>query len=190
MNWILHLLTDGLLALSCTTRESATEDEVVIEDNPELIRLYEEDQGDRESSNIDWEYLLPRDSLRRQRVYELLDAGLVRTSADYQNAAMIFQHGNDTIASGMAIKLMRKAIELDSTTNKWLLAAAIDRDLMRRGEPQIYGTQFTKVDDGPWQLYDIDTTQISDAERVAFGVGTLAEQREKAQILNQREKSK
>ena len=44
------------------------------------------------------------------------------------------------------------AIELDSTKNKWLLAASIDRELMSRNKPQIYGTQYTKMrEDQPLQ---------------------------------------
>lgn len=58
----------------------------------------------------------------------------IKTATDHYNAAMIFQHGGDTIASTIAIDQMRKAIELDSTMNKWLLAAVIDRDLMRRNK--------------------------------------------------------
>ncbi len=40
---------------------------------------------------------------------------------------------------------MRKSIELDSTAIKWLLAAAIDRELLSRGKPQICGTQSWKL---------------------------------------------
>ena len=43
---------------------------------------------------------------------------------------MIFQHGADSSAFGMAVKHMRKAIKKDTTLNKWLLTAAIDRDLL------------------------------------------------------------
>jgi hypothetical protein len=39
---------------------------------------------------------------------------------------------------------MKKAIELDPTINKWLLAAAIDRDLMSRSKSQIYGPNMLK----------------------------------------------
>jgi tetratricopeptide (TPR) repeat protein len=97
---------------------------------------------------------------------------------------MIFQHGEDSTAYGMAVKLMRKSIELDPTANKWLLAAAIDRYLLSKDEPQIYGTQYRKLDDGPWRLGDIDTTVISDEERMEYGVETLDQQREKVKRMN------
>lgn len=155
-------------------------------DNEELQAIYKADQSDRRG-NIDWEKVARRDSLRRVRVYELLDSGMVITSNDYAAAAMVFQHGGDTLSSGMAVKLMRKAVELDSTRSKWLLAAAIDRDLMRRGKPQIYGTQYRRMGaDEPWERYQIDTTQVTDEERQEYGVRTLAQQRERVIMMNKK----
>jgi len=154
-------------------------------DNQELIKIYKNDQAERKSDNIDWVILSKKDSLREVRIYQLLDSNKVQTSLDYHNAAMIFQHGRDSSAYGMAVKLMRKSIELDSTANKWLLAAAIDRYLLSKDEPQIYGTQYQRYGkDEPWQLGSMDTTKISDAERIEYGVETLAEQKEKVKRMN------
>ncbi|MFA5298037.1 MAG: hypothetical protein WC389_07495 [Lutibacter sp.] len=111
-------------------------------DNSDLQKMYNEDQGSRMVKDIDWTVLSKQDKERESCVYELIKSGQIVTGKDYYNSAMIFQHGNDTLASSMAVKQMRKAIELDTTINKWLLAAAIDRDLMRRQKPQIYGTQY------------------------------------------------
>src|SRR5690242_2709438 len=108
--------------------------------NAELQKMYDEDQRARSVSNINWMVLAKQDSLREVRVYEMIKDGNVVTAMDYYNTAMIFQHGRDTVASHMAVVQMQKAIELDTTINRWLLAAAIDRDLMRRNKPQIYGT--------------------------------------------------
>jgi tetratricopeptide (TPR) repeat protein len=159
-------------------------------DNQELIEIYRNDQADRQTDNIDWKIVSKRDSLREVRIYQLLDSNKVNTSKDYHNAAMIFQHGGDSTAYGMAVKLMRKSIELDSTANKWLLAAAIDRYLLSKDEPQIYGTQYQKFGkDEPWQLGKMDTTKISDAERIEYGVETLAQQREKVKRMNRKKLS-
>ncbi len=159
-------------------------------DNLELMEIYEADQADRQTDNIDWSVVSKRDSLREVRIYQLLDSNQVRTSKDYHNAAMIFQHGGDSTAYGMAVKLMRKSIELDSTANKWLLAAAIDRYLLSKDEPQIYGTQYQKFgEDEPWQLGKMDTTKISDAERIEYGVETLAAQRERVKQMNSKKLS-
>ena len=157
-------------------------------DNTELQKMYNEDQSSRKVKDIDWTILLREDSLRRVRVYELIKEGKIITGKDYYNSAMIFLHANDTIASGMAIKQMKKAIELDSTINKRLLAAAIDRDLMRREKPQIYGTQYLQFivngNKSKLERYKIDTTQVSDRERKQYNVETLAEQKIKERNMN------
>jgi tetratricopeptide (TPR) repeat protein len=158
--------------------------QVTQKDNEELREIYRADQSERSTHNIDWKMMHKNDSVRMARVYELLRTDNVRTGQDHYHAAMVFQHGSDTVASAMAVRMMRKAIELDTTVSKWLLAAAIDRDLMRRNQPQIYGTQYYKAGDGPWQRYRIDSTKVSDAERKEFGVESLAEQKRKERMLN------
>ncbi len=177
----------GLIAFSCN-QKSKKESEVIL-DNEELVEIYKADQADRQTQQIDWNIVSKRDSLREVRIYELLDSNKVRTSLDYHNAAMIFQHGGDSVAYGMAVKLMKKSIELDSTANKWLLAAAIDRYLLSKGEPQIYGTQYWRMKDQPWELREIDTTKITDAKRIEYGVETLAQQREKVKRMNKKKLS-
>lgn len=155
-------------------------------DNEELQKMYNEDQQARMSGNINWVELNKKDSLRQIRADELMKEGKIVTGKDYYNAAMIFQHGDDTIASGKAVTYMRKALQLDSSVNRWLLAAAIDRDLMRKGRPQIYGTQYisNKSTGGKMRLYQIDTTKVSDAERIYYRVETLAQQKAKERSFN------
>lgn len=156
-------------------------------DNQELVQLYKEDQGDRKVANIDWSVVSERDENRRKRILTMLDEGLVKTSNDYANAAMIFQHGGDTESYQMAVDLMKKAVELNPQRNKWLLAAATDRLLMSKGEPQIYGTQFRRESrDEPWALYDMDPSKITDEERKEFGVGTLEEQKMRVIMMNKK----
>ena len=186
MDKIIFLLVT-LLLLSCQPNASQDTDTETVLDNEELKEIYKADQADRQSPDIDWSVIAERDEQRQQRVNELLDSNLVITSNDYANAAMVFQHGGDTIASAMAVKLMRKAVELDPNRRKWLLAAAIDRDLMRRGAPQIYGTQYTRNGpDEPWIIYELDTTKVSDEERIEYGVETLAEQKERLKMMNKK----
>jgi tetratricopeptide (TPR) repeat protein len=178
----LTLLSLGILAIAYSQDK--------IKDNQELIEIYKNDQADRQTDEIDWKIVSKRDSLRELRIYQLLDSNQVHTSKDFHNAAMIFQHGVDSTAYGMAVKLMRKSIELDSTANKWLLAAAIDRYLLSKDEPQIYGTQYKKFGkDEPWQLGKMDTTKISDAERIEYGVETLAQQKERVKQMNRKKLS-
>ncbi len=170
----------SFLVLSCLAAYAQTQN------NAELQKMYDEDQRSRMVSNIDWKVLSEQDRMREKRVYELIAEGKVVTGKDHYNTAMIFQHGTDTVASRMAVTHMRKALALDPTINKWLLAAAVDRDLMRRGQPQIYGTQYTKdqTTGGKWKRYTIDSTKVTDEERQSYGVETLAGQRIKEHNLN------
>lgn len=174
------------ISFSCSSPDKSTTQTRQDTDNEELTAMHKADQNDRQGI-IDWSVVSVRDSDRLARVNQMIEDDLIKTGKDHYHAAMIFQHGSDTIASEMAVKLMEKAIQLDSTVNKWLLAAAIDRDLMRRELPQIYGTQYVKSGEyEPWKRYTIDTTQVTDAERMAYRVETLAEQRLKEIRMNQK----
>ncbi len=188
---ILLLIMILTFAVSCNNpnqppRVNSSEGSDIKADNKELRILFKEDQKDRtpESGEINWEVVLVRDSVRLNRTFEIVENQQLQTPNDYYHAATIFQHGYDTIASRMAVEMMQKAIELDSTINKWLLAAAIDRDLQRRGEPQVFGIQFTKNEEGKWVLYDIDTTKIDDKTRKEYGVSSLSELRMQAERMN------
>lgn len=156
------------------------------QDNIKLQEMYDADQSSRKLEKIDWSILHKEDEERREKVFEMIKRGEIVTAKDYYNSAMIFQHGNDTIASSMAVKHMKKAVELDPTIDKWLLAAAIDRDLMRKDEPQIFGTQFIQNNEtnGKFVRYKIDTTKVSDEERIKYNVETLKQQKIKEQLLN------
>lgn len=161
----------------------------VAADNPELQALYQQDQADRSADSIDWAVVGPRDSLRRERVLELLGSKQLRTSEDYRHAAMIFQHGSDTTAARLAHDLAKEAVVLDSTNGeaKWLLAASWDRYQMRLGKPQWYGTQYVRNGQNSWRLYDIDTTAVSDQERQRLGAPTLAEVRARLEESNRQD---
>ena len=70
-------------------------------DNPELAKLYEEDQADRSPDAgrpIDPTVLIPRDRKRQTRVRSLYEAGEPRTGKDYHRAAMV--HGDTARISG------------------------------------------------------------------------------------------
>jgi len=156
--------------------------------NQELQQMANDDQASRNVADIDWEKLNKQDSLRRIRVQELIKSGKVVTGTDHLNAGIIFQHGNDTVASALAVKSFKTALQLDDSLNKWWYPAAVDRDLMRRKQPQIYGTQFIKdhTTGEKWQRYTIDTTKVTDEERRYYGVETLAEQELKERLMNQK----
>lgn len=170
---------------SCKNEKNQeTETHIFESDNAELISIYISDQTDRNSHDINWDEVSKRDSLRRIRVNEILESNGIITARDFKNAAMVFLHGNDSSDYGKAVRFMKKAIELDSTINKWLFAAASDRYLLSIGEPQIYGTQYIKMGDEPWKIALIDTSKITDAERIEYGVETLNQQIQKVILMN------
>ncbi len=174
----LRLIPLAFLSLACRQQEIETPESISTKQthNAELAQLYEQDQTQRKAANIDWNTLAKEDQKRRQRVEEMLNAKALSTSRDFFHAAMIFQHGTDSIAYKKAHELAQRAVELDSSnaTARWLTAATLDRYLLSLGKAQHYGTQYLMLD-GVTYLQHIDTTQVSDSERKRKGVPTLRE---------------
>jgi hypothetical protein len=135
--------------------------------------------------DIDWAKVSAQDAARRVQVLDLIREGSVRTAEDYCNAALIFQHGDkvDEIRLAYSLATTSRALDPASKRCKWLSAAAWDRLLMRLNRPQWYGTQFTKSQDGKWELYLVDETAVSDSDRAELGVPSIAESRTRAEKL-------
>src|SRR5690554_6466948 len=186
------LIIMSLTVVCCKKSNNSAPNDTVLNkvttDNLELINMYSDDQSERRKAidgELEWKIVGENDRRRESRVLEMVDSNLLKTSNDYKKAAMIFHHGVDTTSSFMTIKMMKRAVELDPNINKWLLAAGIDRHLIKKGEPQIYGTQYVQDSpDAPIYLDKIDTTKVTDQERIEYGVETLAEQKLKEKRLN------
>ena len=167
-----------LVAVGCSSPQGDSTSTASSErpDNAELTEMYRQDQAARMAGEIDWDTLVVEDRERRHRVQEMLDAGSIVTANDHFHAAMIFQHGADSTAYRKAYDLAQRSVELDSTNGvaQWLTAAAWDRYLISKGEPQWYGTQSLTLG-GTTYLRQIDTTRVTDTERRRLGVGTLGE---------------
>ncbi len=162
--------------------------------NKELAQIAKADQDDRTkywAGTLMESELLKNDIIRLKQVKNLLKSGKIISAQDHRNAAIVFQHGKneknerELEASELAVEMMQKAIELDPKSDKWLLAAAIDRNLMIKNEPQIYGTQYIRKDENaPWEFYKFDGSKISDEERKIYRVATIQEQKEKLVRMN------
>ena len=174
-----------LIVAFASCKKDIVKEKNIVKDNIELKEIYKQDQNERKSDNIDFGKLYVNDSLRRIKIDHLIKQGKINTGKDYARASMVYQHGKDSTDFGKAVKFMKIAIEKDSTISKWLYAAATDRYLLSIGKPQIYGTQYGKIGDKPWKLDPIDTTKISDAERIKLGVRTFAQQREQVKLMNE-----
>ena len=155
--------------------------------NPELEKLYNEDQADRasEMGKTDWSVVAKRDEARRKRVLEIVAQGGAKEAPDYVHAAMVLQHGQPPDDYKLAHEWCLKAVELDPEYPgaRWLAAAAQDRYLMNLGKPQLYGTQFKKDQNGPWYLWQVDPA-VTDEERVKWDVPPLARARARVEALN------
>lgn len=162
---------------------------VAVADNEELKAMFEADQGERltEDGKINWAVVAKNDTQRQARVLELESAGLIRTGNDHFHAAMIFQHGSTPEDYERAHEHAKKGVELGSShpVAKWLIAATWDRWQMSRKLPQWYGTQYVRtLPDGPLRLYTIDETAVTDDDRRALGVPTLAEAKQRLAEMN------
>lgn len=135
-------------------------------------------------AKIDWSVITPRDQQRQHRTQQIFQAGQAKTAADYYHGAMIFQHGKTVDDFATAHRLALRAAELDPSNSeaKWLAAATLERELMTRGKPQRYATQFKRVD-GRGVLYNVDES-VSDEERARWGVPSLAEAKQAVERLN------
>jgi len=168
------------------TQAQAKQDAYLKTLNTELYQLFKEDQGDRVGGDAkkDWKEVEARDTRRRERVTRILEAGGAKVSDDYFHAAMVFQHGPKAEDAQQAHQLALKAAELDPENKiaRWLAAASRDRELMRQGKPQLYGTQFT-MENGKWVLYQVDPS-VTDAEREKWNVPPLDEAKKRAEMMN------
>lgn len=159
---------------------------VTDKDNPELARLYQEDQADRVSKDgkpIDWKVVEPRDKMREKRVKELYANNQLRTGADYYHAAMVLQHAGAPEDYLLAHEFCVVSISKGDERAKWLAAASEDRFLMGIDRPQRFATQFRSVGSSPMRLYQTDDV-VTDELRRALNVPTLAQAKERETRMN------
>lgn len=149
--------------------------------------LFRADQAAREGpiSKIDWTQLVPQDRARRLEVVKLVQAHRLYTGEDFIGAAFIFQHGNCPAHYQLTRQLAQQAMRLGTPGANWIYAASTDRWLRALNKPQKYGTQYLCISrngttEGELQPYDPATT---DAERIKYGVPTLAEALERAETI-------
>jgi len=159
------------------------------DDNPELARIYAEDQSDRrDAEKIGWEKVSARDALRLARTKALYRANALKTGGDYYHAAMILQHSHEAEDYLLAHELCIVAIGNGEERAKWLAAATEDRFLMDIGRPQRFGTQYRPEppgSDGPIRLYKVDDG-VTDGLRREFKAPSLADARAKEAMFNKR----
>ena len=185
----LHVLV-ALALITCSKPPTQAQREAA------LRQLHEADQAERSGpiESVDMAVLNQSDSVRRDSLRALVRAGVLVSAKSYYYAAMLMQHGIDSVAYLQAHEWARYSEGLDSTRIdvRWLVAASRDRYEMSRGQPQWYGTQSTRADSGRGALilYNLDRTRVTDRERKYRGVGTLSELCERLDAINRRLKLK
>ncbi|MDG5489713.1 hypothetical protein NYR55_13900 [Sphingomonas sp. BGYR3] len=156
--------------------------------NPEMAAIFEADQAARRfkaGQNVDWAALAIADRERRHRVQQLLDSGELRSGQDFHYAAFVFQHGDQATDYLKAHALAVIAVARGESQAVWIAAATLDRYLQNIGQPQIYGTQFSKRGDS-WTQEPYQRDVLSDALRRASRVPDLAGQQKQLENYEQR----
>ena len=158
-------------------------------DNPELARMYAEDQSDRrDAEKIGWEKISERDTARLTRTKAIYRGDGLTTGGDYFHAAMILQHSHQPEDYLLAHELCVVAIGRGAERAKWLAAATEDRFLMTIDRPQRFGTQYRPDppgSNGPIRLYKVDDG-VTDGLRREFKAPSLADARAKEATFNKK----
>jgi len=140
--------------------------------------IFDADQEERAkpSSAIDPALMARKDAERRTATRNLIASGALHSGQDFENAAFVFQHGDQPEDYLLAHTLAIIAITKGKSSATWISAATLDRYLQNIGQKQIYGTQFR------WNT-NKETTQepyqrdlISDTLRRQMGVPGLETQ--------------
>lgn len=147
-----------------------------IKNNPRLVVLYEEDQNDRKgfpNTKLSYEKINERDEFRRQEILALLGNAKIRTAQDHFYAAVIFHHGQTNDHYRTATSFAWIAATLDPTNKNylWLTASTWDRMMLAREQPQWYGAQEKRDDNGKQiGFHTINETAATDEERIRYQV--------------------
>lgn len=187
-----RLLATAGIIMTLATPAFAQEATTEVSDNPEMAAILAADQavrqdlqavlaGGREGAIR----MMAEDAARREQVQALLDAGALRTAADFYSAALVYQHGDTAQDYLMAHTLAVAALGEGSTRSPWLAAATLDRYLQKIGQPQIYGTQTMMRRGEPPTYEPFDHVLIPDSIRTVLGVSTSTaeEARQAAQAV-------
>lgn len=154
-----------------------------------LARMYEqlqEDSADADASTEHDATLTRRQAARIDNVRKIVADKKLATAADHLQAAVILVHTDVVADLVLSHELALKAAELGENKGFRVAAEALDKQLLREGKPQKYGTQYVyEPVIQAWRLY-VYEPGTTDVERKAMGVEPLAELLAKQEVLNAR----
>jgi hypothetical protein len=136
----------------------------------EMKTIFDEDQRVRLAEHIEWEAVTRTDAERREQTRKLLAAGAPHTGKDYEEASVVFQHGDSPQDYLLAHTLAMVAVSKGNATAIWIAAATLDRYLAKIGQKQVFGTQYFSDSKGNWTQEPYDRELVSDALRQQLAV--------------------
>jgi hypothetical protein len=183
---VILLLTS---AFGQTTKRADQPTRPVLKDvNPDVLRIVIEDQWDRGNDlfgsrqiaapDAKGESVSTRDERRQSEMRKLIEQGKLKSGRDFFFAALVFQHSTKPAEVLLAHELAVTAVSKGNSNGKYMAAASLDRYLWNLNQPQVYGTQFKKVENGNWSMEPYARESLTDAERRLWCVIPLAQQEE------------
>jgi hypothetical protein len=157
--------------------------------NAEMTAIFNADQAARSRPGpIDWKVVSAADEARRVRTQALLDTGQLHSGDDFYHAAFVFQHGQESADYLKAHALAVISAARGKSSATWIAAATLDRYLRSIGQPQVYGTQYSKNGpDSRWTQQPYQAELLSDALREATRVPPRSKQLERLRQFEQEE---
>jgi hypothetical protein len=152
--------------------------------NPEIVRLVVQDQWDRgndlfsgrQVKPLDGKEIWKNDEERHAAVRKLLAEGKLQSGKDYNFAALIFQHSDQSADLILAHTFAVTAVGKGESGARGLAAMTMDRYLWSVKQAQVFGTQFHPGNDGIMTMEPYDRTAVADGLRAVWCIVPLAEQ--------------
>lgn len=200
MKFLPFVVACGIVGFAAQVPTAKTQNPPKVSDA--IHQLFVEDGEDVKNgiSKFSEEQLNARGIARREKVKALLAAGELKTGEDFQEAAFIFQHGDNTDNCLFAHILAMEAVLKGSDEAKWIEAATLDRYLQSIGQPQVFGTQYPLDPNLPHQAHPAVGSRgafrtgrtlapyneqfLPDSARLDFCVPALAQQKENLAMFN------
>jgi hypothetical protein len=153
----------------------------------ELKELYASDQKDQndeswnEGTGAEFDR---RQKVRRDRVMEIIEAGMLADLADWTCAAMLLQHGESADDFLLAHVLSIPCGISDEAFGRFMSAATLDRFLHTVGRAQIFTTQSGAPDPSVYAPVEPFDDSMHQTLRALFNLPPLPEKKEKEKEKN------
>ena len=155
----------------------------------EIQTLYLADQKERENwlemTDKERFEVAKHDLDRRKRIGEIFGEGCFSSALDFENAAMIYQHGNVSDHYYQAFVWANRSFKLGNKSAKSLAVVALDRYLVSIDHKQLFGSQAfsSNLADECICLQEVETT-VPDSFRQEYAGFTLQDKIDWINTLN------